>query len=128
MPPPRVQMQLADLRRVLPPEIMNLLDRVFCRFAGRPARDVTLWLACIPLVLPAPIIATFIALAKKNGGDHDKRWRQILIISAVNFALSAIVLAWLSSILGGWMTERLHDLFGPLFLLSPKDAPAAISV
>ncbi len=119
-------MQSADLGRVLPPEIMNLLDRVFGRFADRSARDVTLWIACIPLVLPAPVIAGFIALSKRSGGDRDERWRLILMISAVNFALSAVVLAWLSTMLGGWMTDRLHELFGPLYLFSPK--PGSISI
>ncbi|MFT6091854.1 MAG: hypothetical protein ACJAWM_001668 [Sulfitobacter sp.] len=121
-------MRPVDVGRIFPAEIMNLLDRVFGRFAGRPARDVTLWLACIPLVLPAPVIAAIIAISKLNAGSHDERWRQILMISALNFVLSTIVLAWGSTILGGWMTERLHDLFGPLFLFSPKADATSVSV
>jgi hypothetical protein len=128
MPPQPVQMRPVDVGRVFPAEIMNLLDRVFGRLSGRPARDVTLWLACIPLVLPAPVIAAVIAISKLNAGSHDERWHQILLISALNFILSAILLAWGSTILGGWVAERLQDLFGPLFLFSPKANATSVSI
>jgi len=50
---------------------MNSLDRVFGRFADRSAREVTPWIACITLVLPAPVIAGFIAFSKRNGGTQS---------------------------------------------------------
>lgn len=111
----RARMPPVEMARILPREIVNLLERLGSRFAGRPARDMALWLACIPFVLPAPVIAGIIALSKRTKGDRDPRWRLVLTLSSANFLLSAAALAWIAALLGGWMAGHLDDFFGPLF-------------
>lgn len=117
-----------EVARILPREIVNFLERLGFRFISHPARDVALWLACIPFILPAPVIAGFIALSKRIKGDRDPRWSLILTLSVINFILSAAVLAWISMLLGGWMADRLNDLLGPLFLWPSNPSPDSIPV
>lgn len=117
-----------DMTRVLPREIVLVLQRVGGRLASHPARDVALWLACVPLILPAPVIAGSIALSSRIKGNRDPRWRLVIAISIVNFLLSAVAVAWISTILGGWVADRLHDLLGPLFLWPSDPRPTPIPV
>lgn len=112
----------------LPREIQLILQRIHGRLVSRPARDVALWLACVPFVLPAPLIAGVIALSKRMKGERDPRWRIVLAISCANFVLSAVLLAVLYSILGDWIILRLNELLGPLFFWPYDPEPRAIQV
>lgn len=104
------------MARELPRDIQLLLQRIHGRLGGHPARDVALWLACIPFVLPAHLVAGAIAVSRRRKGDLDPRWRLVLLISFVNFLVSAIVLSLLYSIIGDWIIVRLEELLGPFFL------------
>lgn len=97
-------------------EVSQVLHRAFGRHARRPAKEIALWLACIPLVLPAPLIAGIMAVSAKWQGNIDPRWTLVLAVSVANFVLSAVAIAWLSTIFGGWLVERLRELFGPFIL------------
>lgn len=103
------------MTRVLRGEVFYFLQRVGGRFARRPARDVALWLACIPLVLPSPVVAASIAISARLKGDTDPRWWLILALSAGNFLLSVVAIVWISTFFGNWMIDRMHDFLGPFF-------------
>lgn len=109
----------------LPQEIVIILQKIGGRFFRRPARDVAFWLACVPLVIPAPLIAGVIALSRRKSGDADPQWRLILCISVVNFLLSILLLTWLYYLLGEWVLDRFHDLISPFFLW-PSEPDALI--
>jgi hypothetical protein len=118
----------ADVAPALPREIINLLKRVGDKLGRRPAKDVALSLACVPLVLPAPIIAGMIALSERVKGNRDPQWRLVLAISISNFVISVIALAGIAMLLGGWMAEQLNDFLGPLFLWPSSPDPESIAV
>ena len=128
MPRQRARKPLAEMARVLPLDIANVLQRLSGRFARRPARDVALWLACIPLVLPAPVIAGGIAFSERIKGDRDARWWLVIALSVVNFVLSAVAITWIFTLFGGWMVDQLNGLFGPFFLWPADPSPRPIPV
>lgn len=128
MPPQRAHKPLANMARILPIDIAHVLQRLGGRFFRRPTRNVALWLACIPLVLPAPVIAGVIAFSELMKGDRDARWVLVLAISTANFLLSAVAIALISNLFGDWMVDRLDDLFGPFFLWPNDPGPTPIPV
>lgn len=105
-----------DMTRVLPREVLLVLQRAGGQFARRPAREVALWLACVPLILPSPVVAGALAISARLKGDTDARWWLIMALSAVNFALSSVAIVWISTFFGNWMVDRLNDLLGPFFI------------
>lgn len=117
-----------DMKSVLPREVLHVLHCVGGQFARRPAREVALWLACIPLVLPSPLVAGSIAVSARLKGDRDPRWWLIMALSMVNFFLSALALVWISTFFGNWMVDRLNDLLGPLFIWPADRGPISIPV
>lgn len=109
-------------------EVSQVLHRTLGRHARRPAREIALWLACIPLVLPAPLIAGIMAVSAKWRGNSDPRWALVMAISAANFVLSAMAIAWLSALFGGWLIERLNELFDPFILWPAGPSPTVRQV
>jgi polyferredoxin len=106
-------------------EVTQVLQRAFGRHARRPATKIALWLAFIPLMLPAPLIAGIMAVSARWRGNSDPTWTLIMAISAANFMLSAVAIAWLSTLFGGWLVERLREFFD-LFILWPITPSPAV--
>lgn len=109
-------------------EASRLLQRVLGKFARRPAVDVALWLACIPLILPAPVIAGVIAGSARAKGDKDASWNAVILLSILNFLISSMILAWIASVFGEWILERLRDFLGPFFLWPEPSTPETMQV
>jgi len=108
-------------------EIAVLFGNIRAKFFQRPARDVALWLAAIPLLLPAHLIAAIIALSRRNDGDLDPRWNLVLAISIANFLLSIALLIWGYYLFSEWLFGHLHKLLGPLFPWPSNEGPLTVS-
>lgn len=128
-----VQQQLAP--KLLPEmtismsrEIVYFVQRLLGRYARMPAKDIALWLSCVPLVLPAPLVAGTLALSERIKGDSDPRWNLVMVLSVLNFLLSAVAIVWISTLFGDWLVDKLHELLGPLFFWPSTSGPPVINV
>lgn len=110
MPLPRARRPRADMVQNMSADITQILTRVGERLGAHPARDVAFWLACIPFVLPAPLIAGIVAIRAFAKGAPDARWKLVISIAAINFILSAMAIAGALMLLGDWMIARLDEL------------------
>lgn len=116
----------AKMSKALSSEVSTFLHRIGGRFVRRPAHEVAFWLACIPLIIPAPLLASAIALSKLHKEDNKTGWVLILVASTINLLISAFLLTWLYFTLGDWILDRLRELLGP-FLIWPT-APEVKSI
>lgn len=109
-------------------EIVYFVQRLLGRYARMPAKDIALWLSCVPLVLPAPLVAGTLALSERIKGDSDPRWNIVMVLSVLNFLLSAVAIVWISTLFGDWLVDKMHELLGPLFFWPSRSGPPVINV
>lgn len=116
------------MARLVPRDILLLLQRIGGGLAHRPARDVALWLSVVPFVLPAPLVAGMIALSRRKSGDTDPRWGKVLALSSANVLLSLTLLIYGYHLLGELVLDRVNDLFDPFPLWQSGQGDTSVRV
>lgn len=80
-----------------------------------PARNAALWLACIPLLLPAPVISLAIIFSGFTKGSRDPKLPIVMALATANIIISTVVLVKVNKFIGAWMVDRINE-FIELFL------------